>query len=140
MPSSSFSYAAARRALRRIRSSAERSEGGSELFREELRLLPGREVPALVDLVEVRDVRVCLLGPASRRPPDLAGERGEAERQRHRWRRLAGSLGLGLSSLPVRSGRGGAGARQPVQHDVVENVVTGEVACRLLMDERFGDL
>ena len=58
--------------------------------REELRLLPGGEVAAPVDLVEVDEVGVGLLDPAARGPEDLAGERGEADRERDRRRSLAG--------------------------------------------------
>ena len=42
--------------------------------------------------------------------------------------------------LPVRPGRGGAGAGQPVGRDVVQDVVPGEVARGLPVDERAGDL
>src|SRR5262245_58843563 len=42
---------------------AERPEAVAKLGGEELRLLPGGEVPALLGLVEVREVRVDLLGP-----------------------------------------------------------------------------
>src|SRR5439155_15251725 len=64
--------------------SPDRSQGGSHLGREELGLFPGREVAALVDGVEVDDVRVARLDPAARRPPDLARERRETERDRRR--------------------------------------------------------
>src|SRR5262245_52306067 len=70
--------------------SAKRPERGSHLAREELGLLPGGEVTALVDLVEVGDVRVRALDPAARRLPELARERREADGKRHRRRRLAG--------------------------------------------------
>ena len=96
---------------------------------------------ALVHLVEVDDVRVARLDPAARRPPDLTGERREAERDRRRRQRLvACGRGVRPVGLPVRAGRGGAGARQPVQRDVVEDVVAGEVARGLPVDERVGDL
>src|SRR5262245_20860249 len=71
------------------RPSAQCLEGGPELLAEELRLLPGGEVPAPVDLVEVGEVGVDLLGPAPRRPEDLAGEHREADRERDRGRYLA---------------------------------------------------
>ena len=45
---------------------------------------------ALVDLVEVGEVGVARLDPAARGPEDLAGERGEADRERDRRRSLAG--------------------------------------------------
>src|SRR5918993_246063 len=43
-------------------------------------------------------------------------------------------------ALPVRPGRRRPGAAQPVQGDVVEHVVAGEVAGRLPVDERPRDL
>src|ERR671917_494002 len=72
-----------------------------------LRLLPRGEVTALVDLVEVGDVGVGVLDPAARGPPDLAGEGGEAHRQRDFRRSLGGCacLSQSLSVLPVRPGR-----------------------------------
>src|SRR5205823_12808604 len=49
-------------------SSAQRPERRPDLGREQLGLLPGGEVAALVDLVEVGEVGVDLLGPAARGP------------------------------------------------------------------------
>src|SRR5207302_6581395 len=72
--------------------SAQRLERSTHLLAEELGLLPRGEVATLVNLVEVDDVRVRRLDPAARRPPDLARERREAERDRRRRQRLlAGS-------------------------------------------------
>src|SRR5829696_5789223 len=68
---------------------AERSERRADLAGEQVGLLPGSEVAALVDLVEVDDVRVARLDPAAGGPPDLAGERRKAERDRRRRQRLA---------------------------------------------------
>src|SRR4051794_38157621 len=49
----------------RAESSTERPERCAHLFREELRLLPGGEVAASLDLVEVDEVvRIRALGPA----------------------------------------------------------------------------
>src|SRR3954451_8542438 len=120
---------------------AEWPERRANLAGKELGLLPGGEVAALVDLVEVDDVRVARLDPAARRAPDLAGERREAERDR-RWRQRLGARGGGVGpvGLPVGAGRGGAGAGQPVQRDVVENVVAGEIPRGLPVDEPAGDL
>jgi hypothetical protein len=61
--------------------STQRAERRPELGREQLRLLPGREVAASVNLVEVCDVGVGFLDPAARSPEDLAGERGVADRE-----------------------------------------------------------
>ena len=45
----------------------------ADLSREQLGLLPGGEVSALIHLVEVDDIGVRLLDPAARGPPDLSG-------------------------------------------------------------------
>src|SRR5215203_4009865 len=95
---------------------------------------------ALVDLVEVDEVGIRRLDPAAWGPEDLAGEGGEADRQRDLRRRLAGRKSLGSSELPVPPGRRGPGARQPVQRDVVDDVVAREVARRLAFEKGAGDL
>ena len=95
---------------------------------------------AAVDLVEVREAGVGRLGPAARGSPDLAGERREADRHGRRRGGLAGRERAGSPVIPVVPGRRGSGARQPVQRDVVEDVVPGEVASRLAVDEGAGDL
>src|SRR5438093_11901037 len=103
--------------------SAERLEGSPHFLAEDFRLLPGGEVSALFDFVEVDDVRVARLDPAAWCPPDLARERREAERDRVGRQELS-ACGWGVRpvSLPVRPGGGRAGAAQPVQRDVVEEV------------------
>src|SRR4051794_31650821 len=63
--------------------SAQRSEGRAELFREELRLLPGGEVAAPVDFVEVDELGIRPLGPAPRRLVLLTGEDRHGHRNRH---------------------------------------------------------
>src|SRR4051794_17263259 len=60
--------------------SAERPERGADLLREEIRLLPGGEVAAPRDFVEVVEAGIGLLGPTARGSPDLARERREADR------------------------------------------------------------
>jgi hypothetical protein len=59
---------------------AQGSERGAHLLGEDLGLLPGGEVPAVVGLVEVGEIGVGLLDPAARSCVDLVGERGEADR------------------------------------------------------------
>jgi len=99
-------------------------------------------VAAPVDLVEVGEAGLDRLNPAARGSPELTGERREADGNRDRRRSLAGrtSCGQEPSRLPVPPGGRGAGARQPVQRDVVEDVVRGEIAHRLAVDEAAGDL
>src|SRR5215213_4763563 len=69
---------------------AKRPECGSDFFREQLRLLPRREVATLLDLVEVGKGAVRPPDPAARGRPDLAGEGGEAHRDRDLGRSLGG--------------------------------------------------
>ena len=98
-------------------------------------------MPASVDFVEVREVGVGKLDPAARGSEDLAGERREGDWNRHRRRGLAGRKGCGhgLVKFPVPTSGRGAGARHPVQRDVVDDVVPGEIAHGLAVDERAGD-
>src|SRR6266542_1287515 len=119
---------------------AQRAECGPHLGREELRLLPGGEVAALVDLVEVREAGVGNLDPAPRGSPDLVGERREADRHGRRRRGLNGEASPCSSVLPIVPGGGGPGARQPVERDVVDDVLPGQVPGRPAVDERAGDL
>ena len=53
---------------------AQRPEARADLFREDLRLFPGREVAALVGLVVIDEVVIGPLGPAPRGLIALAGE------------------------------------------------------------------
>src|SRR5215211_3108270 len=120
----------------------ERSECRLDFGGEELRLLPRRKVAAPIDLVEIGEAGIRVVGPAAWGPPDLAGESREAGRDRDLRRSLAGRSrsSCGVSVFPVRTRRRGTGAGQPVQRDVVENVVPRDVARRLPIDERAGDL
>src|SRR5215207_3968427 len=106
--------------------SAQGPEGGAELLGEELRLLPGREVVALVDLVEVDEVGIGLLGPGPRGLVELVGE------DAHR-RRDGDPLDVEEAEgvLPVETTRGHPGVRHPGEGDVVQDLVSGEVADRL---------
>src|SRR5207244_12860636 len=62
------------------------------------------------------------------------------DRYGRRRRRLNGEAGPCSSVLPVVSGGGGPGARQPVKRDVVDDVLLGQVPGRPAVDERAGDL
>src|SRR5262249_54088918 len=80
---STGSEPALRRLLKRLmsRRSSQRPERAAYLGREEVGLLPGREVVASVDFVVVDEIRVGLLGPAPRRLIELSRE--DADRSRH---------------------------------------------------------
>src|SRR6266480_2381155 len=119
---------------------AQRLERCPDLGREQLGLFPGGEVAAPGGLVEIGEGGVGRLGPAAWGPEDLARERGERDRELDRGWRLPGREGLGSPVFPVRPGRRGPGAGQPVHSDVVEDVVPGETPGRLSVDEGAGDL
>src|SRR5262245_37275447 len=61
---------------------AQRAESCADLFGERLRLLPGREVPALRQPVVVNQVGIGFLGPAPRRRIELVGKDTDASRER----------------------------------------------------------
>ena len=67
---------------------AERSESGAKLRREKLRLLPGGEVTALVDLVEINQVAIGAAGPCLGRSIDVPRKYRYCDRERD----LAGLL------------------------------------------------
>src|SRR5215217_3221127 len=102
---------------------AKRPERGANLRREQLRLLPRREVAALVDLDEVDEVGVGLLDPAPRRLILLAGKDAHGYRTRD-------ALGVEKAALvfPVETRGRDARVRQPIKRDVVEDLVAGQFA------------
>jgi hypothetical protein len=86
-------------------------------------LFPGGEVAAAVEPVVVDEVgRVGALGPAPGGLVQLVGEHADGDRD---------GDGLGVEEpggvLPVQPGGGDPGVGQPVQGDVVQQVVAGEV-------------
>src|ERR1700722_3578660 len=85
----------------------ERPEGRPDLGREQLGLFPGGEVAALMGLIEGGEAGVGLLDPGARGLEDLAGERGEADRDRDLRRRVAGLASVVSPALPVLPGRRG---------------------------------
>src|SRR5690242_21728388 len=79
--------------------STQRAKRVADLGCEQVRLLPGGEVAAFVDRVEVHDVRVARVDPAARRPPDLARQRGDGDwdrRGREVRAACGGAVGPGL--------------------------------------------
>jgi hypothetical protein len=89
-----------------------------------LRLFPGREVAASVELVVMdKVVRVRALGPAPRCLIQLVREDAYGKRNRD----VLGVEEVRLV-LPVQTSRGNPRVRQPVERDVVEDVVSGKVA------------
>ena len=78
---------------------------------------------ALVDFVEVDEVGVGLLCPAARRLILLAGKDGDGNRDGH-----ALHVEKATFVLPVKARRRDPRVRQPVQRDVVEDLVTRQFA------------
>ena len=87
-------------------------------------LFPGGEVAALGQLVPVDDVAHPPFGPAPRGPEDLLREDADPDRQVELGR------GEAAEALPVEPRRRGAGAGQPVEHDVVEHLVAASARPR----------
>src|SRR6516162_3201160 len=104
-------------------SSAHRPEGFAEILRQSLRLLPRGEVRALWVTLVIDEVRIGFARPAFRRLINLVLERTDARRQRYPLRRKEGQL-----ALPVQPRRRHRGVGQPVEGDVVQDIV----ACQAL--------
>ena len=119
---------------------AQRVERCPDLGREQFGLFPGGEVAAPGGFVEVGEGGVGVFDPGTRGSDALAGELGESDRDRDRRLSLSGGTIGGLSVFPVPPRRRGPGARQPVQGDVVEDVVSGQIARGLAVDEGARDL
>src|SRR5450631_1422082 len=102
----------------------ERSERRSDLFGEQLGFFPGGEVAASVKLVVMDEVvGIRALCPAPRGLVELVGKDADGERDGD----VLGVEEVGLV-LPIQASGGDPGVRQPVERDVVEEVVSREVA------------
>src|ERR687898_420695 len=103
--------------------STQRPERGADLLTEELRLLPGGEVAALVDLVVIDEVGIRLLRPTPWRLILLAGKDAHGHRD-------GDALGIEEASfvLPIETRGRDPGVRQPIERDVVEDLVTRQFA------------
>src|SRR5512139_3120247 len=103
--------------------SAQRAEGGTQLFGKQLRLLPRGEVAAAARLMEVVERRVRLPGPAFRRAIDLTGEHrdGDGHLDRRGALRLGAEIVVVVFPVEARGRR--PRVRHPVQGDVVQYTV-----------------
>jgi hypothetical protein len=115
---------------------AEGLEGGAEFLGEELGLFPGGEVAAAVQAVVVDEVgRVGAFGPAAGGLIQLVGEHADGDGD-------GDGDGFGVKEpggvLPIQAGGGDPGVGQPVQGDVVQQVVAGEVALQGSLED-LGD-
>src|SRR3712207_870079 len=113
---------------------AKRPERGSDFLREQPRLLPGGEVAALVDLVEVDQAGVGLLGPAARGLVLLAGKDTHGDRN-------GDALGVEEAALvfPIETRRRDPRVRQPIESDVVEDLVARQFARGACRPVQSGD-
>src|SRR5215211_548267 len=98
-------------------------EGRAQLAHEEQRLLPRREVPASFDLVEVDQLGIRELGPATWGLILLARKDAHGHRD-------GDALGVEKAALvfPIEARRRYARIRQPVERDVIEDLVTRQFA------------
>jgi hypothetical protein len=97
---------------------AQLPEAVPELLGKKLGLLECREMTALIEFAPIDQLRIVLLCPATRSAPDLVREDTDS------YRNIDNASGRisGRPVLPIDSGRGGCGVRQPVKRDVVEHL------------------
>src|SRR5215213_9618094 len=102
---------------------AQRPEARANLVCEEVRLFPRREVPAPGDLVVVDEVRVGPLRPTPRGLILLAGKDAHG-------RRDGDTFGIEETALvfPIETRRRDPRVRQPIERDVVEDLVARQLA------------
>src|SRR5215831_13221209 len=112
---------------------AKRPKCFSKLAREQLRLLPGREVAAFVDFVEIGQVGISTMSPRIRRTVDVFGEHGDRDRKLD-LRRLPRSRARGIAStvFPVEARGRGRGVGEPIKRDVIQDFVFGGRFVRIL--------
>ena len=123
---------------------AKRSECSPQLRAEKLRLFPGREMSAFVDLMEVDEIAIGAPRPCLRSSIDIIWKYRDCDRERD----VAGLLrsrnndAASRAVLPVQACRRGRGICQPIQRDVIQHVVFrrglfGIVAIRPLREARM---
>jgi hypothetical protein len=95
----------------------------------ELRLLPGRIVPAFVNLIVIDEF---VIGPLCPTPRGLVVlPRKDAHSSRDEDVDCVVKVEVGF---PIEASRRNRRVRQPVERDVVEHVVSGEVPCGMSID------
>src|SRR5918993_6064413 len=114
--------------------SAQRFERRPKFCTKEFWLLPGGEVTALGQAIVVDQVRKGLLGPTARRGVDLVGKGAHRDRNGDTLGREEREL-----ALPEETGRRNGRLGQPVERDVVEDVVTRQ-ALRLPVEHPSDEL
>src|SRR4029450_7838819 len=92
--------------------------------RQEFRLLPGGEMGALVVTPVEDEVRIGLAGPALGRLVDFVAEGAHAGRQGHAAR--IEEAAFGASRFPIEPGGRDRRVGEPVEGDIVEDIVAGQ--------------
>src|SRR3954453_14817058 len=98
---------------------AQRPEARANLFAEQLRLFPGRKVAALVELVVMDEVGIGLLRPMLRHLIELVRKDAHGYRDGDALRVEEAEL-----VFPIKTSRRDPRVRQPVERDVVEDVIS----------------
>src|SRR5258705_806982 len=109
----------------------ERSEGGAQLGGEKLRLFPRGEVSAFVDFMKIDQVFIGAACPRLRGAIDVLWKYSNGYRQRDLGRLPHGGLRrAGSDVLPIQAARRGGAVGEPVQGEVVEDLVFGRGLCK----------
>src|SRR6516162_3609944 len=105
------------------------SKAGTKLFRKELRLFPGREVTTFFRLVEIDEFLISPLRPTPRRSIVFAGKDayggGDSD--------VGGIIKVEVS-IPIEAGRRNRCVGQPVERDVVDDIVSCQVISGMTID------
>jgi hypothetical protein len=119
------------RAVRCAASLAKRPEACANLFREQLWLFPRREVSAFVGLVIIDEIGIRPLCPTPWGLNDLVGKGAHRDRDGDVLRCEEGKL-----VLPINTRRRDRRVGQPVERDVVEDVLSRETVGLAVEDAR----
>src|SRR5208282_3265920 len=104
----------------------QRSKRSANFLRIELWLFPGGKVSAFGEFVVVYELGIRFLGRASGSGVDLVGKGAHAERNGNDSLDVKKAFLRRLAGVPIKTRRRDCSIGQPVEGDVVENVVYGE--------------
>ena len=102
----------------------QRTEACSHILRERLRVLPRREVASTRVILVVRQIWIGFFGPLSRDWGELIREVAHHDRDGDLLRIEEGKRAVRVEAFPVQVSGRYSGAGQPVEGDIVENVVS----------------
>jgi hypothetical protein len=111
----------------------QRSKRSANFLRIELRLFPRGKVSAFGEFVVVDELWISFLRPTSRRCVDLVGKGAHSKRNGDDSLDVKKPFLRRLAGVPIQTRRRDCGSGQPVEGDVVEDVVNGE-SFRLSVD------